>query len=144
MWFPILSVLWGARSEHADAFAAEPRLADPLRTPHRFSAACAAALAGCAQSADAPPDEPERARLRRQALAWLRADLTALQELFGKEPEKSRAFVQGKMRLWRQEVDLAGVRGPALARLPEQERAAWQQLWDDVEVLFRQTAEQGK
>jgi hypothetical protein len=37
------------------------------------------------------------------------------------------------MRRWLADPDFAGVRGPeALARLPEAERPAWQQLWADV------------
>jgi serine/threonine-protein kinase len=37
---------------YADAFAADPKLADPRRTMHRYHAACAAALAGCGQGKD--------------------------------------------------------------------------------------------
>jgi tetratricopeptide (TPR) repeat protein len=61
-----------------DAFADQPGLADDLRTRHRYNAACYAALAGCGQGKDADPlDAQEGARLRNQALDWLRADLTA-------------------------------------------------------------------
>jgi tetratricopeptide (TPR) repeat protein len=54
---------------YAEAFAAEPKLADDLETGHRHNAACAAALAVAAQGLDtAKPDTTERARLRKQAL----------------------------------------------------------------------------
>ena len=61
--------------------------AKPLRTAEadrrscrsdRYNAACTAALAGCGQGVDADKlDAKERARLRQQALDWLRADLKA-------------------------------------------------------------------
>src|SRR5262249_30096661 len=58
------------------AFAADPQPLDDLGAAHRYNAACAAALAGCGQGKDADKfDGKERARLRRQALDWLRAAL---------------------------------------------------------------------
>src|SRR5262249_50925331 len=61
---------------YAEAFDRDPKLADDLRNQHRYNAACAAALAGCGQGKDADKlDDRERARLRKQALDWLRADL---------------------------------------------------------------------
>src|SRR5262249_32950061 len=38
---------------YADAFAEQPQLAEDLLAPHRYNAACAAALAGCGQGKDA-------------------------------------------------------------------------------------------
>jgi hypothetical protein len=75
---------------YSEAFADDPKLADDLRTRHRYNAACSAALAGCGQGADADkPDDQERARLRQQALAWLRADPAAWCQLLEKEPEQA-------------------------------------------------------
>jgi serine/threonine-protein kinase len=119
---------------YAEAFAAEPKRADDLRTVERYDAACSAALAGCGQGEDAAQlDETERARLRQQALDWLRADLKAWGQLLEKEPEKTRADVQQTMRHWQEDADFAGVRGNALAKLPEAERQPWRRLWQDVE-----------
>jgi serine/threonine protein kinase/tetratricopeptide (TPR) repeat protein len=131
---------------YTDAFDTDPKLADPLRTPHRYNAACAAALAGCRQGEDAGTlDDKERARLRGQALNWLRADLESWHKHLAKEPDKGRALIQQTMRYWQQDVDFAGVRGAeALARLPEPERWPWQQLWDEVETLARRTAQPKK
>ena len=42
--------------------------------------------------------------------------------------------MQQRLREWQQDADFAGVRGEALAKLPEAERKAWQQLWADVEA----------
>jgi hypothetical protein len=61
---------------YAEAFAAEPKLAEDLRVQARYNAACAATVASCGQGKDAAGlNAKERPRLRRQALAWLRADL---------------------------------------------------------------------
>ena len=61
---------------YADAFTADPKLADDLKAGHRYNAACSAALAAAGQGTDADKlDDQEHRRLRQQALAWLRADL---------------------------------------------------------------------
>src|SRR5689334_13942472 len=61
---------------YADAFAADPKLAADLTAGHRYDAACCAALAAAGQGEDAAKlDDKERARLRKQALEWLRAHL---------------------------------------------------------------------
>jgi serine/threonine-protein kinase len=127
----------GARL-YAEAFAADATLADDLQTGNRYQAARTAALAGCGQGDAEPLDEKERARLRRQALTWLRADLL----LHGKQLERGqradRVGVKLSLRFWQQDSALASVRDKeALARLPEPERAAWQKLWAEVAVLHR-------
>jgi serine/threonine-protein kinase len=123
---------------YAEAFADQPKLAEALRTGHRYNAACAAALAGCGQGEDAAKlDDAERVRLRRQALDWLRADLKAWGQLLDREPEKTRATVQKSLRHWQQDADFAGVRGDALAKLPEAERQSWRLLWQDVEQTLK-------
>jgi hypothetical protein len=59
---------------YAAAFGDDPKLADEPRAGHRYNAACYAALAAASRGTDAPkPDAKERARLRGQALGWLRA-----------------------------------------------------------------------
>jgi tetratricopeptide (TPR) repeat protein len=123
---------------YSEAFAAQPGLADNLSAGHRYNAACAAALAGCAQGQDAGGlGDPERADLRNQAVNWLRADLGTWRRVHEKGPEANRSAVVQKLAHWLEDPDLAGVRGPeALARLPEGERAAWQKLWADVEEML--------
>jgi serine/threonine-protein kinase len=129
----------GAARLYAKAFTADPTLADDLQAAHRYAAARAAALAAAGQGRDPPgPDDKERARLRRRALGWLRADLA----LWGKEAMKgtpeARAEVQKTLRHWQKDPDLAGVRqAAALEELPEAERAEWQKLWGEVEALLK-------
>ena len=77
-------------------------------------------------------------RLRRQALAWLRADLKAWSQQLDRDPDKARPRVVKAMQHWQGDPDFAGVRGPeALARLPAVERQEWQTLWEDVAALRR-------
>jgi hypothetical protein len=122
----------GARY-YNETFTAEPQfLADPA-APHRYRAACAAALAGCGQGRDtADLDEKTRAGFRRQALDWLRDELVSWRRLLEQQPENAWAVARDLPR-WLEDSHFAGVRGPeALARLPELERQAWQKLWADV------------
>jgi serine/threonine-protein kinase len=120
---------------YADAFAADPKLADDFQAGHRYRAACFAVLAaGRGEGAGKPGDE-ERARLRGRALDWLRADLAAWAR--GTDP----TLVETTLKRWQQDGDLAGVRDPgALARLPAAEREAWRRLWSGVADLLQAPA----
>jgi hypothetical protein len=124
----------------ATTFAERPALADDLGAAWRYHAACAAALAGGGQGKDAAPlDAIHRARLRGQALTWVRADLAAHATLADKTAPEARAEVQRTLSHWQKDPDLAGLRDPAaLADLPQPERTAWRKLWAEVdEVLHR-------
>src|SRR5262249_48847688 len=113
------------------AFALDPKTADDLKAGHRYNAACDAALAAAGQGKDATQlDGKERARLRKLALDWLRADLTAwAKRLMSGEPT-DRAEVVRTMKHWQQDSDFVGIRDKeALAKLPEEERQACTQLW---------------
>jgi tetratricopeptide (TPR) repeat protein len=124
---------------YAEAFAAQPPLAEDLRAGHRYNAACAAALAGAGQGADpAGPGDAERAGFRRYALTWLRADL-AVWARVGQGPPQARQEVARQLQHWLKDSDLAGLRDPQpIARLPAEERPACQRLWADVAAVLRQ------
>jgi hypothetical protein len=130
---------YAAARFYADAFAADPKLADDLKAGHRCNAACAAARAGCGEGEDAAGlKEVERARLRRQAHAWLRADLAAWARRLEGGQAQDRPAVVAKLRHWQGDADLAGLRDPAaLAKLPAEEREACQKLWAEVEALLK-------
>jgi tetratricopeptide (TPR) repeat protein len=118
----------------ADAFRADPKLADDPNTGHRYNAACVAALAAAGKGKDAATlDEKERARLRRLALDWLRADL-AVYTRDAAIPARRQVIGQ-RLAHWQQDADFAGVRGDALGKLPKAERQEWQKLWQEVEAL---------
>jgi tetratricopeptide (TPR) repeat protein len=125
--------LWG------EAMAADPKLAEDLKAEYRHEAAVAAVQAGCGQGRDEPaPDEPARAKLRAQALEWLRADLASRARQFETDAPAARTA----MAYWKGDPELAGVRDPvALARLPEPERTAWQAFWADADRLLDKAKE---
>jgi serine/threonine-protein kinase len=123
---------------YGEAFAASPNLAESRKgAPNRFRAAVAAARAAAGQGDGAGLAEQERARLRGQALAWLRADVRAWQAETARGGATAEEARVGLERL-RMAGDLARLREPArLEALPEVERAAWLALWADVEALLR-------
>ncbi|HVS36368.1 MAG TPA: tetratricopeptide repeat protein, partial [Gemmataceae bacterium] len=123
---------------YEEAFAGPPDSAARLLASNRYNAACAAALAGCGRGDDAKDlDDKERARWRRQALDWLRADL-AVQEgqvnsIFPWVSKKGLAA----LRHWQADAALSGLRdAPELAKLPPDEQEACKQLWADVQALL--------
>jgi WD40 repeat protein/tetratricopeptide (TPR) repeat protein len=122
---------------YAEALAAHPKLAEDGTV--LCNASCAAALAGCGQGQDAANlDDAERARLRRQALDWVRADLARMEKLMEKQPDQVRDVISRlKGYLPLVNTDFNGVCGAALSMLPEPERQAWQQLWKDVEQMLK-------
>jgi hypothetical protein len=130
---------------YTEAFAVLPQLLSGRPAGHRYSAACAAARAGCGQGRDAADlDETSRAGFRRQALDWLRAELEARRRLLEQEPAQAGAVVHN-LKDWRRDPSFAGLREPgALARLPEPERQAWERLWADVtDTLARALSKPG-
>jgi serine/threonine-protein kinase len=121
---------------YGELLAANPALANDVRAAHRYNGACMAVLAATLAG---PPADKERARFRKQALDWLRADLAIWAR------ERNRTGLGKVMTLWQQDADLAAVRDPqALAKLPQPEREQWQRLWADVELLRTDSLEQAR
>jgi hypothetical protein len=108
-----------------------------LKQQHRYNAACSAALAASGQSQDAAKlDDKERA-LRQQAFDWLRADLALWNKQVESAKPEALADARRILQYWQKDTDLASLRdSAALGRLPENERAAWQALWRDVDELL--------
>jgi ABC-type Fe2+-enterobactin transport system substrate-binding protein len=128
----------------AVALAADLGAVNDPQTGTRYNFACAAALAGCGRGIDAPAGEADRARLRSQALAWLRADLALRAKVIRSGAPAAVADMKGVLRHWREDADLADVRDrDALEKLPDAERAEWRKLWAEADVLL-QPADDGK
>jgi WD40 repeat protein len=129
---------------YEEAFAADPQLMADA-TGHRYDAACFAALTAAGQGNDAAAlGERERARLRRQAHDWLRAELQQWTKMLRAGKQEGRYDVMRDMEHWQQDADLATVRDQkALAILPDAERRIWQQLWANVPALLDR-AQKGK
>jgi hypothetical protein len=116
--------LWKSGMDQFEGLAAD------LARGCRYDAACSAALAGCGKGDDSPPGEDARAALRKQALEWLREDLSArMATEVAPTPEGLASLPH-----WREDSDLAGVRdAAALEALPPGERDAWKALWAEVD-----------
>ena len=122
----------------AQAFANDPSLVEDRQTQHAYNAACVAALAGCGQGNDSPPpDEAARAKLRRQALDWLKAELAAWAKTLDSSPPEMKARISATLKHWKADTDLSGIREEkGLSSLSQEERAQLVQLWKDVDHLL--------
>lgn len=124
---------------YAEVLDAEPTMTNDRQAQHRYHAACAAALAGSGEGNDDPPPDPAaRAKLRGQALGWLKAELAAwTKSLEGGGPE-ARAAVRRVLLHWKVDPALCGVGDEAgLAKVPEAERNDWRAVWSDAESLVK-------
>src|SRR5262249_45873851 len=94
-----------------EGFRADGKLASDFWAARRYRAACSAARAGCGQGEEAARlDEAARAGLRRQALEWLRAELTwAAGQLKGAAPQ-DRSRLAGALGTWQRQPAPAGGR----------------------------------
>ncbi|HEV8060069.1 MAG TPA: tetratricopeptide repeat protein, partial [Gemmataceae bacterium] len=117
------------------AFAAMPIPATDPRNAYFHLAACAAAKAGTgADEGNASLGEAERSRLREQALDWLRHELAFCIKRAQSSSTTEQRTARRTLHQWQLELDLSCVRDPAaLAKLPETERSAWQEFWQEVE-----------
>ncbi len=129
----------GAARLWAGALQADPKLGEDRDAGHRYNAACAAALAAAGKSRDeAPLSDADRAKLRTQALDWLKAEHHAWAKLLETGKPDARATVIEKLDHWHEDSDLASVRdADGLANLTEPERTAWRGLWQDVDSLLQ-------
>jgi len=123
---------------YAEALANDPKLADDRQLQHRYNAACASALAGCGPgNDDAPPDDAAKVKLRRQAREWLQAELAAWGKVLDAGTAEMKGVVPKTLEHWKADADLAAIRDEKeLAKLPDRERAAFQQLWKDIDQLL--------
>src|SRR5262245_28308799 len=126
-----------ATAYFARALQADPKLGDDRPAQHRYYAARAAALAAASAGKDEPPlDATGKAKLRGQALDWLKAEQTAWDRAFNSGPPQDRPTIVETLNAWRNETDLADLRDTAaLAKLPAEEGKEWQALWARVPEL---------
>jgi len=122
----------------AEALANNPELADDRQAQNRYNAACAASLAGSGKGTnDPPPNDAAKTKLRQQALEWLKAELVAWAKIVDSGPADMKAKLAPTLQHWKTDSDLAVIRyEQELAKLPEEERAAFKQLWNDVDQLL--------
>jgi hypothetical protein len=124
-----------------EAFKAEPKMANDLKAQYRYHAVRLAARAAAGEGKDAVSlSDEERARWRRQALTWLRADLALCRKQLQSWWPGDAASARRALTAWQRDPALAGLRDrAALARLPAEERAACASFWVDVAGLLEKT-----
>jgi len=122
-----------------EAFESNPKLVQDMTVQNRYNAACAAALAAAGKGDNKPPlTESERARWRKQALDWLKADLFHWATQVRSGPPQTESLVQQTLSHWKADTDLAGIRDEeSLKSLPEADQKTCRSLWADVEALLR-------
>jgi serine/threonine protein kinase/tetratricopeptide (TPR) repeat protein len=134
--YALAARLWGEALEN------DPTLANDRQAQHRYSAACAAALAASESRAGqvgadppVPPTDAERASFRNQALDYLQAELDLWTKILESANEQQRSATAQTLAHWQNDTDLASLRGDEIDTLPEPEHAPWRALWDQVEAL---------
>jgi hypothetical protein len=103
------------------------QVSDGIGQMHAYHAACAA-LHEAEDSTDAHA-------LRGQALAWLRTALAHAERVLESEHRTAIQQMGHSLASWRQDADLASVRGDAIDALPEEERDGWRRLWRGAAAL---------
>jgi eukaryotic-like serine/threonine-protein kinase len=129
---------------YANAFAADPTLAEDARCSHRYNAACAAALAGAGVGEDAEKlSDTEKAAWRKQSCKWLASELESMGRRMQSAATENRDPSIRLLKQWQIDSYLAGVRDPsALEKLPTDERQEWIKLWSDVASLIAHDEDQ--
>jgi hypothetical protein len=134
--------LWAAAAAVSmEAFALDPALARDMTAAYRYNAACHAirASSGAGDPRDVI-DEAQRSRLRKQALAWLRAHLASWSKMAASDVAADRALVRTRLRHWQKDNDLSAIhREQAVASLPAEEPDLCRQLWHDVAEILNKT-----
>jgi serine/threonine protein kinase/tetratricopeptide (TPR) repeat protein len=121
---------------YEEAFRSQPALAADLASFRRYDAASAAAQAADPQGKDQSAlSEADRARWRKKALQWLRADLTLLER--ESDTPQGRARAQKWLLLVQRSPKFGSLREkPALAKLSGAEQEEYRKFWADVEALL--------
>ncbi len=121
---------------YAQAFAADAKMADIFTPSHRYNAACYAVRAAAGDDTEMTAFGIEEwGYLIDLARNWLQADLRHWTEQ-AKDP-RNHVVVRQKLTQWKMDADLVAVRDTAfLAAIPPLDRAAWEQLWVEVDTVL--------
>ncbi|HKB39714.1 MAG TPA: tetratricopeptide repeat protein, partial [Gemmataceae bacterium] len=123
----------------SEVLESDSKLGDDRQSQLRFIAARAAVRAAAGHSQGEPSlDDAARVKLCRQALAWLKAELSAWGNLYSSASPHDQESLLIQLSGWKHDAGLAALRDPAvLARLPVDEQQAVHRLWTDVAKLLK-------
>ena len=126
-----------------EALASDPNLSVDRQAQHRYNTACAASLAAAGQGRDdPPPDDAAKAKLRGQALEWLKSELVTWTKILDVGPAQMTAAIAPVIQHSKADADLTGIRDTdALANLPDAERKQCVALWEQVDALLRKATD---
>ena len=133
-----------AATFYADALTANPDLADKENDVRLYAAICAA-KAAAGQGKDANKlDDATKAKLRRQALDCLRADVAHCENTLASIRSDKDALLilttAAKVSNWQTDPALAGVRDEKeLAQMSVEEQKSWRQFWTDASQMAKKT-----
>jgi hypothetical protein len=81
--------------------------------------------------------DTERTAWRKQALAWLQADLEAWRQRREGGSAVMHGTIKKSLRHWQTDDAFAALRDAgAEAKLPDDEREEWRRLWEQVSELL--------
>ena len=144
---------------YADAFAADPELADqlteeclqraageargqPRRSPQQrtgayLAARCAALRRLRTRLRRRRPDRRRAGHWRDQARDWLQADLCSWGRILRGEQEPRRHLARQMLMLWQADPDLAPIREPRdRSTLSDPEHEQWTAFWEKAEAIL--------
>ncbi len=135
---PEIAVKW-----YEQAFKDEPECAEAIKEGHRYNATCASLLTASDQGPNSEKvDDAERARLQRQALDWLLADLAAWEKMTSNMPLAEITAVVQTLEHWKNDPDLASLRDEAMVKkLSMEDQELCRQLWAGHSELLSQLRE---
>jgi len=126
----------------AEAFKADPALANDREGLNRYRAACAAALAARGKGEDVPaPDQGARLSLLSLALGWLEEERAAWESRLPGGSASDRARIVRTLVQWKYDPDLAGLRAAALVKtLPASHQNACVVFWAKIDGMLGRAA----
>jgi serine/threonine-protein kinase len=126
---------------YAEAFRAEPKLAEDMNMLNRYCAASAAVLSAAGKADDGQPQgEAANSVWRKQAIDWLRADLAHWTKQAESGTQEARGLSSQALQRWKADPSLAGIRDLSAVRgLPEEEQKACRAFWAEVENTLKKS-----
>ena len=111
---------------YAEAFQAEPKLAEDMNMLNRYCAASAAVVSAAGKADDQTPQgETAKVVWPKRAIDWLKADLAHWKKQCEGGTQEAKGLVSQTLQRWKADPSLAAIRDESAVRgLPEEEQKA--------------------